>query len=306
MRVRNETESTFDPGGNLSPLMFYGDDAPGTDNRFLRAPLMSLYWDVTNSVLYVKTANNRAAADWVKSITTENLSSHSGGNARGTAAVDLQTMRTADTQVASGIAAAIGGGSHNTASGGSATIGGGVGNTASGSYAAVGGGIYNTASGFGAVVPGGYYGVASKRGQLAHASGSFAVAGDAQRSVYVAHNITTDATPAVLYLDFDGDYLLTIADDTVWNFRAEIVAMTADAAKYAAYTVVGLIKRANGTVAVAGVATTTINESDGGWDATAEADDTNKALSIKVTGAAGTTIRWVAAVYTTEVTFASA
>jgi hypothetical protein len=106
-------------------------------------------------------------------------------------------------------------------------------------------------------------------------------------------------------MDGDGDFLLTISDDTVWNFRAEIVAMTADAAKYAAYTVTGLIKRANGTVAVAGVATTVVNESTAGWDATAEADDTNKALNITVTGEAGTTIRWVAAVYTTEVTFAS-
>lgn len=228
-----------------------------------------------------------------------------GGNARGAAAVDLQVTRTADTQVASGAGSAIGGGSGNTASGAGSAIGGGASNTASGSYVAIGGGLYNTASGFGASAPGGYAGVASKYGQMAHASGAFAAYGDAQRSVYVLRNTTTDATPTVLYCDADGDYLLTISDDTVWNFRAEIVAMTADAAKYAAYTVVGLVKRANGAVAVAGVATTTINESDGGWDATAEADDTNKALSIKVTGAAGTTIRWLAAVYTTEVTFAS-
>jgi hypothetical protein len=121
--------------------------------------------------------------------------------------------------------------------------------------------------------------------------------------------VTTNATPAVLCADGSGTpgegADLSIADDTVWNFRAEIVAMTADAAKYAAYTVTGLVKRANGTVAVAGVTATVINESDAGWDATAEADDTYKALSIKVTGAAATTIRWVAAVYTTEVTFAS-
>jgi len=66
MRVTNGSESNFDPGGNLAPVMFYGDAAPDTGERFLEAPLMSLYWDVHNSVLYVKTANNRAAADWAQ------------------------------------------------------------------------------------------------------------------------------------------------------------------------------------------------------------------------------------------------
>lgn len=66
MRVRNDSESNFDPGGNQAPLMFYGDSAPDTGLRFVDAPLMSLYWDVANSVLYIKTANNRAAADWAQ------------------------------------------------------------------------------------------------------------------------------------------------------------------------------------------------------------------------------------------------
>lgn len=66
MRVTNGSESNFDPGGNLAPLAFYGDCAPDTSARFLDAPLMSLYWDVHNSVIYVKTANNRAAADWAQ------------------------------------------------------------------------------------------------------------------------------------------------------------------------------------------------------------------------------------------------
>jgi len=232
-----------------------------------------------------------------------------GGNNRGTNAVDLQQARTADTQVASGNYTTIGGGNNNTASVQYATIGGGRGNTASAGYATVCGGRSNTASGPYATVLGGRYAIADKSGQLAHAGFYFTAIGDAQHSIIPVGATTTDATPTVLDLERWGTpgegADLTIADDTVWNFRAEIVAMTADAAKYAAYTVTGLIKRANGTVAVAGVTTTVINESDAGWDATAEADDTNKALSIKVTGAAGTTIRWVAAVYTTECSFGS-
>lgn len=64
MRVRNESESSFDAGGNKAPWQFYGDVTPDTTKRYTEAPLMSLYWDVTNSILYVKTANTAAAADW--------------------------------------------------------------------------------------------------------------------------------------------------------------------------------------------------------------------------------------------------
>ncbi len=40
-----------------------------------------------------------------------------------------------------------------------------------------------------------------------------------------------------------------------------------------------------------------------GADVVIEADDTNDALVIKVTGAAATTLRWVATVRTAEVSF---
>jgi len=84
-----------------------------------------------------------------------------GGNARGTNAVDLQVARAANTQVASGQYAVIGGGANNTASNNSATVGGGNNNTASGANATVGGGTDNTASNDSATVGGGYYNTAS-------------------------------------------------------------------------------------------------------------------------------------------------
>jgi hypothetical protein len=57
-----------------------------------------------------------------------------GGNQRGLHAVDLQSSRTAPTQVASGNYSVIGGGARNTASSYAATVGGGYRNTASGDY----------------------------------------------------------------------------------------------------------------------------------------------------------------------------
>ncbi len=78
-----------------------------------------------------------------------------GGNVRGQDAVDLQRVRSAATQVASGSYSVIGGGRYNTASGTSATVGGGEGNTASGTSATVGGGQSNAASGLLSTVGGG-------------------------------------------------------------------------------------------------------------------------------------------------------
>jgi hypothetical protein len=83
------------------------------------------------------------------------LQRDAGGNTRGQGAVDLQSARSAATQVASGDYSVIGGGQNNTASGVAATVGGGSGNTASGVAATVGGGSGNTASGSAATVGGG-------------------------------------------------------------------------------------------------------------------------------------------------------
>jgi hypothetical protein len=56
-------------------------------------------------------------------------------------AVDLQSARSAVTQVASSDYSVIGGGQNNTASGDYATVGGGDGNNASNNFATVGGAI---------------------------------------------------------------------------------------------------------------------------------------------------------------------
>jgi hypothetical protein len=78
-----------------------------------------------------------------------------GGDQRGLHAVDLQSERSSDNQVASGDYSVIGGGRDNTASGDRATVGGGLSNTASGIAATVGGGGYNIADGNFATVGGG-------------------------------------------------------------------------------------------------------------------------------------------------------
>lgn len=71
----------------------------------------------------------------------------SGGNARGQYAVDLQMVRSAATQVASGNYCVIGGGFQNTASNNSSVVAGGGGNSATGSdFSTICGGQINTVS----------------------------------------------------------------------------------------------------------------------------------------------------------------
>lgn len=64
MKVINGAEYPFDPSGNLAPRQFYGSGVPSTERWFTDAPIMSEYFDVTNNIKYMKTANNKAAADW--------------------------------------------------------------------------------------------------------------------------------------------------------------------------------------------------------------------------------------------------
>ena len=84
---------------------------------------------------------------------TGGLSAHvadgttTGGNKRGTNAVDLQTTRSGATQVASGANAVIGGGSGNTASGQRSFVGGGINNSASAGNDVIVGGNGNTSTG---------------------------------------------------------------------------------------------------------------------------------------------------------------
>ena len=90
-----------------------------------------------------------------------------GGNARGQYAVDLQMIRTANTQVASGTNSTVAGGRGNKASATSSTVAGGEGNTASGTYSTVAGGYGNTASAQNSTVTGGWFNTASAQHSFA-------------------------------------------------------------------------------------------------------------------------------------------
>lgn len=277
--------------------------------------------------LVMATTANRAIQ-----IADQTALSSTAGNARGKGGTDLQSRRSSAAHVASGTYAVISGGRQNTASGNQSSVGGGRYNDASGNYATIPGGNANTASGtrsgiFGgwsstasgyisAVIAGmystasGYHSIAFGRsakallyGKMAHASGRFSLDGDVQRGDCVVRRSTTDATQAELFLD-GASSRIVLPSDSTWAFNALVVARRTDADnESAAYIISGCIDNNAGTTALVGTITVTvIAEDTAAWDVTAEADNTNDALVIKVTGEAAKTIYWAAHVRTVEVT----
>ena len=224
------------------------------------------------------------------------------GGWHNTASGDFATVGGGTGNTASVLSATVGGGAGNTASVLSATVGGGYQNTASGVAATVGGGESNTASGSRSVVPGGERATATHYGEMAFASGRFSADGDAQTSVYTLRRVTSNATPTELFLD-NLSQRITLASDRAVSFDILVTANTA-AGQVAGYQIRGVIKNIGGTTTFVGAPVVTIlGEDNAAWNVFVDDDNTNDALVIRVAGAAATTIRWLAAVRTAELSF---
>jgi hypothetical protein len=237
--------------------------------------------------------------------------------------------------VASGIASFIGGGGsdganvyQNTASGISSVIGGGANNTASQTFSSVLGGASNNASGYissvcagsNNIASGAYstvYGGISNTTRLINGNtvfggnNVFAATGSSQVAGLVLAKQTTDATPAVLNSDGGANSTtnqVILPNNSAYFFRGTVVAGVTGGGNTKGWTVEGVIKRgANAaSTAIVGTATVTSSYADAGaatWALTATADTTNGGLAITFTGQAATTIRCVAKIETTEMTF---
>ncbi|MBI2567734.1 MAG: DUF11 domain-containing protein [Candidatus Schekmanbacteria bacterium] len=223
-----------------------------------------------------------------------------GGGRENTASATWTTVAGGWSNTANANGATVSGGQSNAASGQFNVVAGGATNTADGTtYATIGGGEQNAASQYYATVPGGLKAKADKYGQVAHASGAFASPGDAQTSSFVLRQTTTNGTAASMFLD-GGSYRMTIPANTAWAVHAMVVASTQNANTTDGWELNGIIRNSGGAT-TATVSGTQIGSQS--WSAALSADDANDALVITVTGAAATTIRWVAHVTTAEVTF---
>jgi len=122
---------------------------------------------------------------------------------------------------------------------------------------------------------------------------------------------TTDATATVLASDTSAasaNNQLTLPNNSAYYFRGEIIAGVTGGGNTKGWFIEGAIKRGANAAATSlvGTPTVTSNYADAGasaWAVAVTANTTLGCITITVTGQAATTIRWVAQVRTTEMTY---
>jgi hypothetical protein len=132
-----------------------------------------------------------------------------------------------------------------------------------------------------------------------NAYGGFGLGG-AQHIVITHTATTTNATPAETGGNWNAGEFYTIPSGQTHFLNVMITG--ASSTNTASYQRQVCIRNTAGTTAIVGSVVTlgSDNETDAAWDIAITANDTNDALRIQVTGAAATTIRWLAAIQGTE------
>jgi hypothetical protein len=202
--------------------------------------------------------------------------------------------------IASGVLSTIVGGQNNQASGRGSFIGGGYANRATGVVSSVLGGTYGTTRGITANMV-----FAPVNSAIASATGV------SQTALLILAKQTTDATATVLVSDNNSagtSNQIILPNNSAYYFKGSVIANVTGGGNTKAWAIEGAIKRGANAASTALVGTPTVTSAyaDAGastWAITATADTTNGGLAITFTGQASTTIRVVAKLETTEVTF---
>jgi hypothetical protein len=239
-----------------------------------------------------------------------------GGGSANRATGQASAVSGGDSNEANSSYSFVGGGQNNIAQSNShATVCGGNSNTASGQYAFIGSGNTNTANSLGSVIPGGNYG--STRSIIGYAVNPACnapiatTAGATQSALLLLGRQTTDATATVLTSNTSAAATtnqVTLPNNAAYSFSGEVIAGVTGGGDTARWTINGAIKRgANAaSTAMVGTPTVTMTHNDAGaaaWTVAVTANTTNGGIAVTVTGAASTTIRWVAKINTTEMTY---
>lgn len=217
--------------------------------------------------------------------------------------------------IASSFYSAVAGGADNTASATHSTIAGGRLNVASGDYSAVGGGREHIANSAFSTVSGGAYG--STRGVIGYhafpaCNGPIVPVpgGLSQAGLLVLGAETTDATPTVIRSNTSAASTtnqLILPNNSAYYVFGYAIANVTGAGDTKSWVMSATIKRganaASTTVVGSLVASQQGDAGASTWDIALTADTTNGGLAVTVTGQAGTTIRWVCKLETTEVTY---
>lgn len=216
---------------------------------------------------------------------------------------------------ATGNSSFVGGGIDNQANNLSSVVAGGRLNVASGDYSAVGGGREHIANSAFSTVSGGAYG--STRGVIGYhafpaCNGPIlpVPGGLSQAGLLVLGAETTDATPTVIRSNTSAASTtnqLILPNNSAYYVFGYAIANVTGAGDTKSWIMSATIKRganaASTTVVGSLVASQQGDAGASTWAAALTADTTNGGLAVTVTGQAGTTIRWVCKLETTEVTY---
>jgi len=216
---------------------------------------------------------------------------------------------------ATGNSSFVGGGIDNQANNLSSVVAGGRLNVASGDYSAIGGGREHTANSAFSTVSGGAYG--STRGVIGYhafpaCNGPIVPVpgGLSQAGLLVLGAETTDATPTVIRSNqaaASTTNQLILPNNSAYYVFGYAIANVTGAGDTKSWIMSATIKRganaASTTVVGSLVASQQGDAGASTWDIALTADTTNGGLAVTVTGQAGTTIRWVCKLETTEVTY---
>jgi hypothetical protein len=216
---------------------------------------------------------------------------------------------------ASSVSSFVGAGYGNTANGYCSTVVGGSSNTASNNYSFVGGGAGNSANTAGTAILGGFNGTArSIEGLQAIPACNAPIAatqGCSQAALLILGVETTNATATVLRSNTSAastNNQVILPNNSAYYFKGSVIANVTGGGNTKAWAIEGAIKRgANAaSTALVGSASVVSSYADAGastWAIAVTADTTNGGLAVTFTGQASTTIRCVAKLETTEVTF---
>ena len=216
---------------------------------------------------------------------------------------------------ASNVAGGVFCGDTNTASSSRVVVLGGQNNTASASNASVLCGYANTANGDHGAVIGGRGGTnRSISGVVTSAASVIPVAngaGFSQTSLLILGTQTTNATATVLRSNTSAATTtnqVILPNNSAYYVKGSIIANVTGGGNTKSWDFIATIKRGANAAATSIVGSVTLNvqAADAGastWIVAITADTTNGGLAVTVTGQAATTIRWVAKLESTEVTY---
>jgi hypothetical protein len=208
---------------------------------------------------------------------------------------------TAFANIASGSTSAVVGGQGNTASGIDGFIGNGYQNTASGDYSSITNGVLGTTRSI----------VGNQVSPACNNPLSSGATGTNQGGLLILGRQTTDATATVLTSNTSAagtTNQVILPNNSAYYFRGTVVAGVTGGGNTSSWSFEGTIKRGANAASTALVGTPVLNVigQDSGasaWVVALTADTTNGGLAVTVTGQASTTIRWVAKIETTEMTY---